>query len=218
MTQISNTEQKNGISISSGSPLTWPISEELLGRKARFDGYVTGAGGFWDYVVGKEYEIKRVNDRIGPANIRGAVPTPKYYTEFKFTLLPEQTAPDGCYHDDEEDKLKPLKPQSDQQQIEAVTVTSTAHDVHQDRAAMEKLVKAVNRFNEKSKPDTVNYPPYYQTEDIECVNTIRASLGLDGFVAFCRGKAIEHVSKRDCSAQDLRKAVRYLHLAANEII
>ena len=65
---------------------------------------------------------------------------------------PNSTAKDGYYYDDEEDKLKPLKP-------------------------------------EPQAADLVNHPPHYQTDGIECIDAIRASLGLEGFVAYCRGNA-----------------------------
>lgn len=68
--------------------------------------------------------------------------------------------------------------------------------------------------------DMVNHPPHYQTEGIECIDAIRAALGLDGFVAHCRGNAIKYswrAGKKDQAAQDLRKAAWYLNRAADEL-
>ncbi len=95
---------------SSGEPLTWPISEELIGRKVRFDGYVKGSHSHWDYVIGEEYLIVSKYGIIGPKNAKGEALGRNFGNDFKFTLLPEQEIPDGYYHDDESGKLKPLKP------------------------------------------------------------------------------------------------------------
>lgn len=92
-----------------GEPLTWPIAEELIGRKVRFDGYVRGIHSHWDFVVGKEYLIANVHGVIGPVNIRGNSLPKNFGDDFKFTLLSEREIPVGYYYDDEEDKLKPLK-------------------------------------------------------------------------------------------------------------
>lgn len=69
--------------------------------------------------------------------------------------------------------------------------------------------------------DMVNKPPHYQTDNgIECIDAIRAALGLDGFIAYCRGNAIKYgwrAGKKDEAAQDLRKAAWYLERAAQEL-
>ena len=70
------------------------------------------------------------------------------------------------------------------------------------------------------EPDMVNHPPHYQADGIECIDAIRASLGLDGFVAYCRGNAIKYswrAGKKGETAQDLRKAAWYLNRAAAEM-
>ena len=49
--------------------LTWPISEELIGRKVRFDGYVTGKHNHWFFETGDEYLIGMGSPgEIGPAD------------------------------------------------------------------------------------------------------------------------------------------------------
>ena len=68
--------------------------------------------------------------------------------------------------------------------------------------------------------DMVTHPPHYQSGGIECIEAIRAALGLDGFVAHCRGNAIKYswrAGKKDETAQDLKKAAWYLNRAADEI-
>ncbi len=66
--------------------------------------------------------------------------------------------------------------------------------------------------------DPVNHPDHYQSEDgIECIDAIRAALGLEGFVAHCRGTAIKYAwrsGKKQRHAEDLRKAAWYLTRAA----
>lgn len=94
------------------------------------------------------------------------------------------------YFDDESSKWKPMKPQYDPADVEF------------------------------KSPDMVNHPPHYQTGGIECIDAIRAALGLEGFVAYCRGNSIKYswrAGKKDETAQDLRKAAWYLNRAADEL-
>lgn len=67
-----------------------------------------------------------------------------------------------------------------------------------------------------TKPDMVNHPPHYQSErGVECIDAIRAALGDDGFVAYCRGNAMKYVWRQKIDpAEDLRKAAWYLERAA----
>lgn len=75
--------------------------------------------------------------------------------------------------------------------------------------------------NEGEHYDAVSHPEHYQSENgIECIDAIRASLGLDGFVAYCRGNAIKYSwrsGKKANHAEDLRKAAWYLEKAASEL-
>ena len=65
-------------------------------------------------------------------------------------------------------------------------------------------------------PDLVNHPPHYTAGSIECIDAIRAALGDEGFLAYCRGNALKYVWRAPlkASAQDLRKAIWYLDRAA----
>ena len=45
-----------------------------------------------------------------------------------------------------------------------------------------------NRF---PTADYVNNPPHYTAGPIECIEAIRAALGKDGFIAFCRGNSFK---------------------------
>lgn len=68
--------------------------------------------------------------------------------------------------------------------------------------------------------DMVNNPPHYTQGGIECIEAIRASLGLEGFVSYCRGNIqkylwrSEHKGKR---IEDMKKAAWYLNRAIEEM-
>lgn len=74
------------------------------------------------------------------------------------------------------------------------------------------------RPNEPLKVDMVNAPPHYRTGEVECIDAIRSALGLEAFVAYCRGNAIKYAwrsSRKWSSAEDLRKGAWYLTKAAD---
>lgn len=68
--------------------------------------------------------------------------------------------------------------------------------------------------------DMVNHPPHYTQGGIECIEAIRASLGLEGFVSYCHGNIqkylwrSEHKGKR---IEDMKKAAWYLNRAIEEM-
>lgn len=69
-------------------------------------------------------------------------------------------------------------------------------------------------------PDPINHPSHYQGDGIECIDAIRAALGLNGFVAHCRACAIKYAwrtGKKDDAQRELRKAAWYLNRAADEL-
>lgn len=69
--------------------------------------------------------------------------------------------------------------------------------------------------------DNVDHPEHYQSDSgIECIDAIRAALGLDAFVAHCRATAIKYAwrsGKKAKHAEDLRKGAWYLNRAAEEL-
>ncbi len=68
--------------------------------------------------------------------------------------------------------------------------------------------------------DVVNHPSHYTQGGIECIDALRAALGLECFVAHCRACAIKYAWRsglKDDAAQDLRKGAWYLIRAAEEI-
>lgn len=61
--------------------------------------------------------------------------------------------------------------------------------------------------------DNVKHPNHYnQDGEIECIDAIKASLGLEGFAAYCRGNTIKYLwrYKRKGGVEDLKKSQQYL--------
>lgn len=72
-----------------------------------------------------------------------------------------------------------------------------------------------------STPNLVNHPPHYNQGEIECIDAMRAALGHDGFVAFCRGAAMKYLWRcghKDAPAQELQKAAWYIERAVREML
>lgn len=70
--------------------------------------------------------------------------------------------------------------------------------------------------------DPVEHPSHYLRDDsgIECIDAIRAALGREGFIAYCKGNALKYCWRSDhkgTPAEDLRKAGWYLQRAAAEL-
>ncbi|TVQ96300.1 MAG: DUF3310 domain-containing protein, partial [Deltaproteobacteria bacterium] len=68
--------------------------------------------------------------------------------------------------------------------------------------------------------DPVGRPGHYRAGGIECIDAIRAALGRDGFVAYCRGNAIKYhwraLHKGD-PVGDMRKAAVYTQWAISAL-
>ncbi len=95
---------------------------------------------------------------------------------------------------------------------------------HYDRALTKAADAGLCAAPDECSPldsDPVSRPSHYQSDDgIECIDAIRAALGLEGFVAHCRGTAIKYAwrsGKKQKHAEDLRKAAWYLTRAAEEL-
>jgi hypothetical protein len=68
-----------------------------------------------------------------------------------------------------------------------------------------------------SIPDMVNHPPHYTAGSVECIDAIRAALGDEAFVAYCRGTAIKYLwrtGRKGSASEDIRKAEWYARRAA----
>lgn len=65
---------------------------------------------------------------------------------------------------------------------------------------------------ERSAADPIN-PSHYRDGGVECIDGLRAALGLEGFLAYCRGNAMKYLwrlGKKDAALQEARKARWYL--------
>ena len=60
--------------------------------------------------------------------------------------------------------------------------------------------------------DNVNHPSHYTQGGIECIEAIKASLGMDGFCDYCKGNVIKYLWRwRDKGGvEDIQKAQVYL--------
>lgn len=60
--------------------------------------------------------------------------------------------------------------------------------------------------------DNVKHPEHYTKGGVECIDAIRASMGKDGFAAYCKGNALKYLwrYKDKGGLQDLEKARVYL--------
>jgi hypothetical protein len=70
------------------------------------------------------------------------------------------------------------------------------------------------------QPDPVNHPPHYTQGDIECIDAIRAALGRDGFIAYCRGNAMKYIWRcnHKNGVEDMHKAEWYINRANEEAV
>ena len=66
--------------------------------------------------------------------------------------------------------------------------------------------------------DNVNHPPHYKQGDIECIDAIRAALGREGFISYCRGNAIKYLwrCEHKGGTEDMHKAEWYVNRANQE--
>ena len=67
--------------------------------------------------------------------------------------------------------------------------------------------------------DMVNSPSHYNQSNIECIDAIRAALGEEGFVHYCRGNSIKYnwrAGHKVDAKEDLKKAAWYSKMAAGD--
>jgi hypothetical protein len=66
--------------------------------------------------------------------------------------------------------------------------------------------------------DQVN-PQHYKQGDIECIDAIKAALGPEGFLAYCKGQVIKYIWRAEHKGNptlDCRKAEWYAKRLAQE--
>ena len=97
--------------------------------------------------------------------------------------------------------------------------TILTHSIHDPitRADWERTMPPVNPAPFVA-PDMVNHPPHYQSDNgIECIDAIRAALGREGFIAYCRGNAIKYLWRDKVNnVEDRNKAAWYINRANAE--
>jgi hypothetical protein len=73
-------------------------------------------------------------------------------------------------------------------------------------------------ITDEPQADAVNHPPHYTAGEIECIDAIRAALGREGFLAYCRGNAIKYLWRcvHKGGVEDLKKAKWYQEKAIKE--
>lgn len=55
-------------------------------------------------------------------------------------------------------------------------------------------------------------PDHYKTDNVECIDAIRAALGQEGFIAYCRGQILRYtwrLGKKDDALVEIGKASVY---------
>jgi len=76
-------------------------------------------------------------------------------------------------------------------------------------------------YSEFKPCDPVENPSHYTQDDgIECIEAIRAALGKDGFIAFCRGNSIKYLWRlldKHEGSTDAKKAKKYIEWLIEEI-
>jgi len=69
--------------------------------------------------------------------------------------------------------------------------------------------------------DNVNSPDHYASNTIECINYIYDTLGVDGFVDYCRGNIMKYnhrvLDKNKCPVEDFKKMQKYAEFAINAL-
>ena len=80
-----------------------------------------------------------------------------------------------------------------------------------------EYMKAIEDMKKKGQAirDNVNSPSHYnQGEGVECIDALAASLGAEGFKAYCRGNVIKYLWRlehKGKSLEDAKKAQWYLN-------
>ena len=86
---------------------------------------------------------------------------------------------------------------------------------------MEQIAQNGNGGEVYDETDNVNHPEHYQSDNgVECIDAIRAALGQEGFIAYCRGNAIKYnwrSGSKANHAEDLKKGAWYSNRAAEEL-
>ena len=84
-----------------------------------------------------------------------------------------------------------------------------------------ELPEQTTKADDVIEHDNVNHPEHYQSDNgVECIDAIRAALGHEGFIAYCRGNTIKYnwrSGSKNSHTEDLKKGAWYSNRAAIEI-
>lgn len=88
-------------------------------------------------------------------------------------------------------------------------------------ADREHRMKTVLQYGDRDvlAGDAVNSPAHYKRSEIETIDAIRAALGEEGFLSFCRGNCLKYVWRAPLKgrfAEDMQKAAWYARMAAGD--
>ena len=100
---------------------------------------------------------------------------------------------------------------SDWEKARTIVLTTPARDPRANPASIANPTPP-------AVPDMVNHPPHYQSDNgVECIDAIRAALGREGFIAYCRGNAIKYLWRDKVNnVEDRNKAIWYINRANAE--
>lgn len=68
--------------------------------------------------------------------------------------------------------------------------------------------------------DPVNHPAHYKQGGVECIEAIKAALGQEGFIAYCKGQVVKYLWRahhKGNALQDAEKAEWYLKRVISEM-
>lgn len=133
---------------------------------------------------------------------------------------------EGCWvhHDDPEEILSlpcPVSIHTRAQIQDKIIEELPDLDLQEDTLKPKELTvdRLFGSYGETTQHDPVNSPSHYITGEIECIDGIRAALGLEGFQAFCRGNSIKYLwraGQKGDFAEDLQKSVWYTRMATGD--
>lgn len=94
----------------------------------------------------------------------------------------------------------------------------TYYDNDDIQKVLEEFREFKSMLQEETSDDLVQHPSHYMFDGIECIDYIRAVLGLDGFRAYCKGNVIKYITREagKNKDEDLAKAKQYIEFALSK--
>lgn len=92
--------------------------------------------------------------------------------------------------------------------MKGVNMYKSVQQAHLEEEINQAEEEAFARID--AQQDMVNHPPHYQSDSgIECIDAIRAALGKEGFIAYCRGNIIKYNWRDKVDASEDRKKAQW---------